>query len=378
MEVTANQRVKWTTASGAHARRRRARDRRVPRPHTHRPLPAACGLGGGEDPRAAPADRRARGRFRHAARAAREARARARRARVRPRLAGARRPARASRRTASSTATRSCSCSRAPTATSCASHTWWFPDRRPRAVQGLLRLRRGARGGSATSPPTASTPGSAPRRRSARSAGSTIRCCRRRCAPTRSSVANTVIHELTHNTFYAPGGAVFNESFANFVGARGAERVLPGARAARGRRARSTRRWEDEKLIGRFWASLYARVDSAFKAHPGDEPARVAARIAAARLDLSRGARVARCTTIGPQLRTIEARAARAHHDSTTPSLHGAPRLPHRSRAFDAVLTPAGWGPAAGRSSVIIDAAKADAEAAIRCPAGAGRDSVPR
>src|SRR5262249_37433042 len=34
-------------------------------------------------------------------------------------------------------------------------------------------------------------------------------------------LVDTVIHELTHNTFYAADQAVFNESFANFVGARG-------------------------------------------------------------------------------------------------------------------------------------------------------------
>ena len=161
---------------------------------------------------------------------------------------------------------------------------------RSSAVQGLLRLRRGARRGARPHRPTASTPGSAPRRHSAPSAGSTTRSCPRRCAPIRSRSSNTVIHELTHNTFYAPGGAVFNESFANFAGSRGAERFFHGARAGR-RGANRRRRWEDEKLIGRFWASLYARVDSAFEALPGEEPRTSRSAHRRAGLDLREGAR---------------------------------------------------------------------------------------
>src|SRR5690348_9840121 len=68
-------------------------------------------------------------------------------------------------------------------------------------------------------------------------------------------LANTVIHELTHNTFYASGHAVFNESFANFVGTRGASwffRTIGDSAKA----AASDAEWEDERAMGRFWDVL--------------------------------------------------------------------------------------------------------------------------
>lgn len=112
-------------------------------------------------------------------------------------------------------------------------------------------------------------------------------------------LANTVIHELTHNTFYASGEAAFNESFANFVGARGAAwffRVRGAPRAA----AEVDARWEDEKLLARFWERLYRRVDSAYKAHPDNRDARLAARST-----LTHEARRELVHDLGPQLRTI-------------------------------------------------------------------------
>jgi predicted aminopeptidase len=83
-------------------------------------------------------------------------------------------------------------------------------------------------------------------------------------------LANTVIHELTHNTFYAAGQAVFNESFANFVGARGAAWFFR-TRGEEGAAGRVEARWADEKELARFWHQLYQRIDSTFKANPGND-----------------------------------------------------------------------------------------------------------
>lgn len=93
-------------------------------------------------------------------------------------------------------------------------------------------------------------------------------------------LANTVIHELTHNTFYAPSQAAFNESFASFVGARGAQQFFR-ARDDTASAAAADRRWQDERVLGAFWAALGRSVDSAYAAHPGSDARARAARLAA-------------------------------------------------------------------------------------------------
>lgn len=90
-------------------------------------------------------------------------------------------------------------------------------------------------------------------------------------------LVNTVIHEIAHNTYYAPSGAVFNESFANFVGARGAEAFFL-SRGADSAAALAARRWREQRVMGRFWAAVAASLDSAYAAHPESRERRIAAR----------------------------------------------------------------------------------------------------
>lgn len=128
-------------------------------------------------------------------------------------------------------------------------------------------------------------------------------------------LANTVVHELTHNTYYAPGQASFNESFANFVGARGAAAFFR-ARGDTAAAAAAEARWADEKTLGQFWTLVYTSLDSAFRAHPGGDSVSRAARLAARETIFG----LARDSLIGslPQrLQTVPASAlARARLDN--------------------------------------------------------------
>ena len=117
-------------------------------------------------------------------------------------------------------------------------------------------------------------------------------------------LVNTVIHEVTHNSYYGAGEADFNESFANFVGARGAEAFFR-ARGDTAAAAETVRRWEDERVLARFWGTLYRSLDSAFAAHPDDRAARLVARDT-----LYARARRTLVSDIGPQLETVSPRYA--------------------------------------------------------------------
>jgi len=121
------------------------------------------------------------------------------------------------------------------------------------------------------------------------------------------TLVNTVIHELLHNSFYAPGQAVFNESFANFVGARGAQWFYE-SRGDSVMARRAELRWHDELLLGEFWSGMYDALDSAFAAHPGTDSTARATRIAA-RDSVFAMMRAKLETDVAPRMRSYDPRA---------------------------------------------------------------------
>lgn len=90
-------------------------------------------------------------------------------------------------------------------------------------------------------------------------------------------LVNTVIHELSHNTLFVAGNAEFSESFASFIGSRGAEAFFRSRGSPDAAQA-VVDDWGNDQVLGRFWERTARALDSAYASWPNDSSVRVTAR----------------------------------------------------------------------------------------------------
>ncbi|MGE0825165.1 MAG: aminopeptidase [Candidatus Binatia bacterium] len=86
------------------------------------------------------------------------------------------------------------------------------------------------------------------------------------------TLANIVIHELFHTTFYLNGQSAFNESLANFAGHRGVIAFFikeQGAKAAAVQQAQAT--WESELAISNFLNAAAERLRTLYASPLSEE-----------------------------------------------------------------------------------------------------------
>ena len=108
-----------------------------------------------------------------------------------------------------------------------------------------------------------------------------------------------MFHEIGHNTLWVKGVTDFNESFAQWLGYRTAEQFF----LARGDTAlalRALERWHDERLLGRYYDRLLARLDSLYATAPAG------AALAAGRAAVEQWSRDTLLSPFGQALRTID------------------------------------------------------------------------
>ncbi|CAN5724325.1 aminopeptidase [soil metagenome] len=80
------------------------------------------------------------------------------------------------------------------------------------------------------------------------------------------SLVSTVIHELLHNTMFIPGQVAFNESFANFVGDRGAIEFFCLREGAVERRCQQAQEgWADNLVYASFLSALVGDLEAIYR-----------------------------------------------------------------------------------------------------------------